>query len=250
MAAPAHGDTILVWRFEQRPAGLPATSEPAQTLAAARADLTIDSDGSTLRASVELGGVPVAETGADLHLRIGTPVDGACRTGWEVVVPTFEPSGPASRQGAAIEFAMVMGPDFDTGTHCASVSLTAADGSVLDQLDDAEEMLVIADTGARARIERVTGTRVHRGHWSTVWVRVGHHGAEAEGVQVTGVGRGVRVRAYTAHLTLHQGDEVWAPLQVRVRGERARELKISARPFGQIAFAFPGTRQIVLRPGR
>lgn len=250
VAAPAQADTILIWRLEQRPAGLPATTEPARTLARADADLTVGRDGSTLRATVELGDVPTAETGADLHLRIGTPQDGTCRTDWEVVVPTFDPSGPASREGAAIRIVMAMAQPTDTGTHCASAVLTAADGSVLDQLDDAAEMQVVADAGARARIERVTGTRVRRGHWSTVWVRIGHRGADADGVEVTGAGRGVRVRRYTVRVSLRAGDEVWAPLQVRLRGGDPRTVTFSARPFGDIAFAFPGTREVLLRPAR
>lgn len=250
IAGPASADMILLWHFEQRPAGLPATGEPAQTLSTADADLSVGRDGSALRATVELAGVPTPETAADLHLRIGTMADGACRTDWELVVPTVDPTGPATRDGSTIRVAVSTDRPEDTGPRCASVSLVGADGAVLDELGDDESGVVVADPGARSRIERVTGTRVRPGQWSTVWVLVGHRGSEADGVRVTGVGPGVRVQAYTARLTLHSGDEVWVPLRVRLRGERPRELTISARSFGDIAFAFPGTREVLLRPTR
>ena len=250
VAGPAQADAVLLWRFEQRPAGLPATGEPAQTLAAADANLGVGPDGSRLDARVELGGVPAADTTADLHLRIGTVTDGRCRTDWEVVVPTLDPAGPATRDGTTIEVTVSMPQQESIDQRCGSVTLAAADGTVLDRLDDDQPGLVIADPGAQARIERVRDTRVRPWHWSTVWVRVGHHGADADGVRVIGTGRGLRVHGYTVRLDLRDGDAVWAPLEVRLRGTRARQLTITARPFGNLAFVFPGTREVLLRPTR
>ncbi|HEY0951493.1 hypothetical protein [Nocardioides sp.] len=250
VAGPARAEAIVFWRFEQRPAGLPATAEPARTLTSADAQLVVGPDGSRLSARVELGGVPSAETGADLHLRLGTLVDGGCRTDWELVVPTLEPTGPATRDGTTIQVAVSTPQQDDIGQRCGSVALLGADGIVLDRLDDDQAGTAIADPGAQARIERVRDTRVRPWHWSTVWVRVGHHGADADGVRVSGAGRGLRVHPYVVHLDLHDGDAVWAPLEVRLRGARARELHITARPFGNLPFVFPGRREVVLRPTR
>lgn len=249
LAAPAQGDVILQWRFEDRPAGLPATGEPAQTLASGYAALGVGPDGSRFSATVDLLGVPAPETRADLHLRVGTVDDaGACVTDWELVVPTLDPSGPASRDGTTIQVSAAMGRESTDAPRCASASLVAADGTMLDRLEDPQSGLVVADPGAMARIKQVTGRHVRPHRWSTVWVLVGHRGAEADGVRVTAAGAGVRVRGYTAELTLRDGDHVWAPVRVRVRGDRDRELRISARPFGDLAFAFPGSRTVLLRP--
>ena len=248
--APAHSEAILRWSFEERPDGLPATAEPARTLASGYAALAIGRGGSRLSAPVELAGVPTAETGSELHLRIGTVDEsGACVTDWELVVPTLDPSGLASREGTTLQVAASMGLE-SIDLRCAAVSLVAADGALLDRLEDDQSGLIIADPGAMARIKEVTGRQVRPHHWSTVWVRVGHRGAEADGVRVTAAGAGVRVRGYTARLTLHQGDEVWAPLRVKLLSRRTAELRITARPFGYLAFVFPGTREVLLRPTR
>ncbi|WP_296602002.1 hypothetical protein [Nocardioides sp.] len=246
--APADADATL--DFDRRPAGLPATTEPAQTLSAADATLGTTSGGSALRAVVQLGGVPGAETAADLHLRIGTPVDGACRTDWELVVPTLEPTGFATRDGATIRIAASMEGREDLGLRCGSVALVGMDGAVLDQLDEDESGTVIVDPGSRSRIERVVGTAVRPGRWSTVWVRVRHRGADAVGVRITGRGDGVRARTHTEAVTLRDGGAAWVPLEVRLRGERPRRLTIRAWAVGDIAFAFPGTREVRLRPTR
>ena len=250
VGAPARADTVLLWRFEERPAGLPATQEPAQTLSGADASLYAGADGADLTATVELLGVPTEETRSDLHLRIGTVADGGCRTDWELVGPTLDPAGLASRDGTTIRVAVSMDQQKDAETRCGSVSLVGADGVVLDRLEDSQSSTVIADPGAAARVERVRNTSVRPGRWSTVWVRVGLEGADAQGVLVTGAGRGLRVRSYTAEVELHSGDEIWTPLGVRLRGSRARQLQISAQPFGHLAFAFIGTRQVWVRPVR
>ncbi len=250
LAAPAQGDAVLQWRFEERPAGLPATSEPAQTLASGYAALGIAREGSTVSATVELLGVPTPETQADLHLRIGTlDESGACVTDWELVVPTLDPSGLASRDGTTVQIAASMGLE-SVDSRCASVSLTTGDGTLLDRLEDSQSGMVIADPGAMARIKQVTGRHVRPHHWSTVWVLVGHRGADADGVRVTGAGPGLRVQRYTADVELHSGDQIWAPLEVRLRGGRARRLTITARPFGNLAFVFPARREVLLRPTR
>lgn len=250
LAAPAQGDAILQWSFEDRPAGLPATTEPAQTLASGYAALAVAPGGSRFSATVELLGVPTPDTGSDLHLRIGTVDEsGACVTDWELVVPTLDPSGLASRDGTTVQVAASMGLE-SVDLRCASVSLVAADGTLLDRLEDDQSGLVIADPGAMARIKQVTGRHVRPHHWSTVWVLVGLRGAEADGVRVAAAGRGVRVRAHTVRLTLHDGDEVWAPLRVKLLTGRPTELRISARPFGYLAFAFTGRRDVLLRPVR
>ena len=248
--APAQGDTILRWSLEERPAGLPTTSEPAQTLTSGYATLSIGRDGSAFSATVELGAAPTPDTASDLHLRVGTVDEsGACTTDWELVVPTLDPSGLASRDGTTVQVAASVGLE-PVGLRCAVASLVAADGTLLDRLEDAQAGVISADPGAMARIKEVTGRQVRPHHWSTVWVRVGHRGAEADGVRVTAAGAGVRVRGYTARVTLHQGDEVWAPLRVKLLTGRPAELRITARPFGYLAFAFPGTRTISVRPAR
>lgn len=251
MAAPAGAATVLVWEFDQRPAGLPMSVEPAQTLSSGRASLAQGPESASLQATVELAGVPAAETSADLRLEIGTVEGGECRTDWQLVVPTLAPTGPASREGATISVALSTGPQEDLGSpRCGSVSLVGSDGVVLDRLEDADSGVIIADPGASSRIKQVVGTRVRPGHWSTLWVRVRHGGAEADGVRVSGGGRGVDVRSATARLTLHSGDEVWVPLRVRMRGDRARELTIRASPLGYLAFRFTARREVVLRPAR
>lgn len=251
VTAPAGATTVLIWELDQRPAGLPTAAEPAQTLSSARASLAMDSDSAALEATVELGGVPTAETSTDLRLEIGTVEAGECRTDWELVVPTLEPTGPATREGATISVRLSTGPQEDTGSaRCGSVSLLGPDGVVLDRLEDDDAGVVVADPGASSRIKQVVGTRVSAGHWSTLWVRVRHSGAEADGVRVSGTGRGVRVRTATTHLALRSGDEVWVPVRLRLRGHDARRVTVSARPFGDLAFAFPGTREVLLRPTR
>lgn len=246
--APANADATL--DFDQRPAGLPATTEPAQTFSAADATLGAASGGSALRAVVQLAGVPSAETAADLHLRIGTPVDGVCRTDWELVVPTLEPTGFATRDGSTIRIAASMDQREGLEPRCGSVVLVGADGAVLDQLDEDESGVVVVDPGSRSRIERVVGTHVRPGRWSTVWVRVRHQGADAAGLRITGRGDGVRARTHTEAVTLRDGGAAWVPLEVRMRGDRPRRLVIRAWAVGNIAFAFPGTARVRLRPAR
>lgn len=252
VAAPAGATTVWDWQFDQRPAGLPATAEPAHTLSSARASLAVEPETAVLRATVELAGVPTTATAADLRLELGTVEAGECRTDWALVVPTLDPTGPAARDGATIRVELsAPGPHDDPGARrCGSASLIGSDGVLLDRLDDDDAGVVIADPGAASRIRQVVGTRVRPGHWSTVWVQVGHRGAEADGVRVTGAGQGVQVRAHTTRLVLRSGDAVWVPLRVRLRGDRARELTISARPFGYLAFAFTARREILLRPTR
>lgn len=248
VAARAGANTAVFYRFHDRPSGMPATGEPARTLADARATLYTDPDSSDLTAWVELGAVPTPDTGAEVHLRLGTIEAGVCRLDWEVAVPTLDPTGLGSRDGTTVRIAASMAPLPYSETRCGSVSLVAPDGTLLDRLDDNEPGGAIDDPGAWSQIQGVTGTHVRPWRWSKVWVRVTHHGNDAEGVRVTGKGFGMRVQGYTVNLDLHDGDQVWAPLRVKLRGDRPRVLKITAMAFGNLAFVGQGLKEVQLRP--
>ncbi|GAW47720.1 MULTISPECIES: hypothetical protein [unclassified Nocardioides] len=242
---PAQALVIYTWRFDQRPADLPATTVPAQTLVSASASLHDHGDSAHFQASVELGAVPDATTDATLHLAIGTVDGDACRTEWELVVSTLSPSGPAVRDGTSIRVASTLldGGPFGPA-RCGSVTLLSPDtDATLDRLEG-EAATGIADPGGRATVTQVLERGVTPGHWDRVWVRVRYAGTDADGVVVDGKGDGVRVKPHTDRQPLVDGDERWVPLRVRLVGDRRVRLSVTATPFGNLFR--PGARPMTV----
>lgn len=249
MASPAQADQS--WSFDVRPDGFPAAAAaPAQTLESASAHTGVGPD-ATFDATVTLGAVPDETSAAQLVVAIGTVQDDdGCVIAWQLSVPTLSPSGPASRDGATIT--VRTGAADGTGTPCGSVSVVGPDETVVDRLEEPAGQTAISDPGGHTRITQVRGLRVTPGRWSTIWLQVRYRGAEADGVRSRGESRGtgVAVRGRTVRVGLGTGDRVWVPLRVKLRGDRSHRLRVSAPPFGFLAFPSGGSRTVWIRPAR
>lgn len=249
VAAPAHAGLEFDWQFAERPTGLPAGSDPARTLVWASAHL-VQGEAGEFDASVELGAVPDESTGAALRIALGQRVDGECVTNWEQTVPVLDPGGPASRDGSTITIHETIGfADYSDG--CGSVALLAlAGGAVLDRLDAPFADLVVSDPLGRASVTRVSNRAVEPNRWSTVWLRVDYAGGDADGLIASGQGARVTVRRSVHDLELAHGEQVWVPVQVRLRGHRARRVTFQAAPYGDLFRAEAAPLTVRLRPLR
>lgn len=250
VAAPADASASYWWRFVERPAGFPATADPALRLASADATLDIDETGA-FAATVVLGAIPGEAVGTTIRIALGQSVDGSCVTDWEQTVPAFAPGGPATRDGDRILVGATIGSaDYENG--CGSVSLVSAEGTVLDRLEAPHLDLVIADPGGRAAVTAVSNRAVDPGRWSTVWLRIEYDGNPADGLRLSGSspGRGVIVRQRTYPQRLVDGDRLWVPVRVRLLDGRAHRVTFRAWPFGDLAFPDAVSMTVRLKPTR
>ncbi|MEP9363931.1 hypothetical protein ABLE68_13265 [Nocardioides sp. CN2-186] len=249
-AAPADASISYSWRFDSRPAGLPAATVPAQTLVFAAAGAESGEGPAQLRAEVVLGGVPDASTKSYLEIALGVVQDdGTCAMDWQLTVPTDEPGGPVTRGGDRLSISTTLAP-LDFVDRCGWVQLTAADGTVLDRLDAPGAGTAIGDPGGVIRIRAVDGLRVQPHQWARIWVRIGYHGSPAHAVRLSGKGRGVDVRTTLQDVELRDGDSLWIPLRVRLTRSAPAQVALDALPRGYLAFPQAGHRDVVLRPAR
>jgi hypothetical protein len=250
VATPAHAEGQLSWQFEDRPAGLPASDDPALTLAAASAVLLQDETGR-FYATVVLGADPDESTGTAVRIALGHVSGDTCATDWEQTLPTYQPGGPASRDGSTITVDEAIGAaDYADG--CGSVSLVAlADGRVLDRLDAPSVVNVVADHAGKATVTAVSNRSVTPGRPATVWLHVRYRGTgSADGVVVSGTGAAVIVRKRVHQVALEDGDDVWLPVQVRLLSRRAQRVTFEARPYGDLVRADAGPMTVRLKPTR
>lgn len=232
VASPAHAWNALLWRFDDRPAGFPTSTDPAQTLESARASLEQNEKGR-FDARVTLGAAPDASTGTAVRIVLGRTVGADCVADWEQTFPTFDPGGPATRDGSTITIQAALGQvAYDSS--CGFVEVASlADGTVLDRLET-HDVVTIADAGGggQSTVKQVKNRTVEPRRWSTVWVQVHYIGDDADGVTVSGAGDGVTVRERTHRAALTWGERVWVPIQVKLRGDRARRVTFVATAFG------------------
>lgn len=248
VAAPAHAGLLFSWSFDERPPGFPV--DPALTLVSASALLEHDETGR-FTATVELGGVPDASSGTAVRIELGRYVGDVCVPDWSQTVPTYDPGGPATRDGTTLEVRQAIGlADYEGG--CGSVTLVRLlDGVELDRLEAPLVTPVFSDEAGRATVTRVSNTRLEPGRRSTVWLRVRYAGSgDAEGLVVSGRGAGVVVRRSVQTVALADGDQVWVPVEVRLLSHRARTVTLRAVPFGDLLEAQAVPMTVRLRPIR
>jgi len=250
-AAPAEAGVYHHWQFDSRPSGQPTSTVAAQTLVSASADSETEFTSTTFDAEVVLGGVPDDLTRSYLQIALGVVEDGTCRMDWQLSVPTDRPGGPATRDGAVLSVSAVLPPLDEEADRCGWVQLSAADGTVLDRLDAPLADTAFIDPGGAIRIQAVDGLRVRPHHWERLWVQVRYSGAPAQSVRASGEGHGVDVRTTRQRIRLHDGDDGWVPLWVRLKRAEPVRLNVSAIPLGDgLAFSGAGHRTVTLRPAR
>ena len=251
-SAPASAESYDDYSFRVHAPGYPATDVAAHRLDGAFVTRQDAGDSSNpVTVSAMLQAPPDAATDAVLVVRMGhRGADGACEPDWEVTTSTFEPAidgGSAERDGAEI-LVGTTAPAGDTWT-CGTVTLTDAAGTVTDVLHEPQHGAVISDPAGRATIDAVSGKRVPVRRWAVVWVRVTNQMSPVDRVLVRGLGRGVDVRQATTG-PLAEGESVVLPVQVRLRADERRQVRLSARADGQVAFAQTTRRVVWLRPRR
>lgn len=249
VAGPASATLIDSWTFDQRPADLPATDDPARALESASGTVSYGPDGE-VDVQVTLGGVPDEQDTATLHLALGTPDGtGGCVPGWETSVPTWDPADGSTGGSADVDV---------TGTFalgvtwtCGEVWLSSADGAeTYDRLAGGVSGHLIADPGARLRLGSVSGTRVRPHRWQTLHLRVRSFGSPIDGVRVRGRGHDVRVRRSHIATPLEDRESTRIAVRVRLDASHRRRVQLEVTPYGYLAFPHPTTKLVWLRPVR
>ncbi|WP_126688241.1 hypothetical protein [Nocardioides ferulae] len=173
--SPAAADVYLEWDFVERPVGLPASDVAARTLESVELWHNVAGWQNNVALTVTLGATPDETSDADLHLALGVRDDtGACRTRWQIVVPTLDP-GPFGQREEAVLTSRQSVSVSQLDWKCGSVSLTAAGdpGTVYDRLDGRPQTgAVIGDPLPIVVVRSVDTSKVRVRRWSPVRVRL------------------------------------------------------------------------------
>lgn len=245
-SSPAAADSDLPWEFSGPAAGMPATDVPARTIQAASVRVLDGADGDTLHATVTLGAMPDAATGADLQVVSGSPDEGDCRPSWEVTVPTT--SATTDDDGdAVVQVVYPVQADDWRAWRCVFVAVTATDGqTVHDRWDGQPGSEVILDSGGRLRIEQArvpAAVRPHR--WFPVRLELKNVMSDVTRARVTGDGKGLRV-VPTVLGALESGESITTRLWVRLKVDDTRRLRITT-DVGGVAFSFPDVETVTVQ---
>jgi len=246
---PAAADVGVDWAFDTRADGMPSTDVPARTIEQASATIWDSGEyGTSVHASVVLAGTPDDASAADLHLALGVPDNsGGCLVRWEVVVPTLDPTGAATRDGSAIALDHPLAPGEDYLCGYVAVTPTGATGPDYDRWDGHPGGQVVADSGGRAVIKDVqVPERVRPHRWVPVRMKVKARGSRVDAIRVAGYGRGVRA-VPTLVPILRPGGSAALRLWVRLGVDAPRRVDIVATPYG-VAFPTEDHTTVVLHP--
>lgn len=248
---PATADVEVIYDYAEHAADMPTSLLLAQTLVSARSSEHFGPEGRRVRATVVLGGVPDADTDADLHLVFGTLADdGQCVAEDELVVSTFAPSGGATRAADTISLKM----DRPTRTLgqglCTFVSVTPGDSGVppYDRLDGKVEWHLIVEPAGVISMERIPARTVRPKRWTTVRVRITAV-TDASYFRVRGYGKGLKTREVRVPDSVEAGERIVVRLPVKLLVNRKRKLKITATAAAG-AFGAHASRQVWIKPRR
>lgn len=241
------------WVYDARPVGMPATDVAARQLVSADALHRIAWDGH-LDVTVELGAAPTGpDSDADLHVVFGKELAGEeCVPSYEFVTTTFSTPAGVSRDGATLTISRALGHYQGDQWICGSVFLTApGDPVVTDRLDGRLDSTAHIDYLARVNIADVGHTRLPRGEWSYVRVRLKNVGHDVQRVRVRGHGRGLEVGKAVMTGSFATGTTYTLDVPVMLEARRARRLTLSTYPRGHdIAFTFVDEKRVTIRPRR
>lgn len=248
-AAPASAGEIRGFLLE-RADGMPTTSEPALTITHADLDLTLSST-DRLHAVVRLGAEPTEATDADLNLHLGRFESGSCTVEWSDQFSTYAPGEAAVREGDRLTVDRVI-EDGAGPWDCASVSLTdPEDGEIVhDRYDGEVSSIAYFDALGLARITDVHHRRLEVGEWSFVRVEIRNRGYELTKLRVGGHGDGLLVGRVRVGGIIDHGERLVVKLPVKLRDDRAADLRVTTRPYGDLYIAQRDRVRVTVRPAR
>lgn len=245
-AVAAAGDVVSrSGDLTDRPAGLPSTSNPAQTLVSAR--VVQDLVEGTYSATVTLAAAPPGTESAEyehgkLVVSFGTSEDGVClgdvrynaSLAGDLDLTGFERRGDTYTLHAENLTAFTGGHD------CAFVAVTDADdlmtvdalvGTLTEEIDPGHaDRLHI--TGVRHFGSAGKPLRLTRGSWTTLDVQVRQEGGSPGDVAIKGGGKGLKVK--TVRTSAHPGLTESVRVRVKLVGKQRRTtLRLTATGAGR-----------------
>ncbi|WP_343907667.1 hypothetical protein [Nocardioides aquiterrae] len=163
-APPASADAYVRWTYDSRPAGMPATADPARTLDSARATVRKHSGEARVEATVRLAATPQASDD-EVHLVLGSVDDtGAC-------VPDADVSAPVD-DSATVDIDAAV-PSLIQDHPCSYVTVVdPASSTALDRLDGWNDGVVIVDPALPLTVRSGGHHRLPVDRWSYVVVGV------------------------------------------------------------------------------
>jgi hypothetical protein len=253
-AAAQPGDTIHYYmlKYDTRPAGFPATSDPARTLSRADTFVRGFPGSSDFGVSGELVAAPALGDAVPLRIELGTVTGGTCSI---AMTSTMSSPGRYFEWDADMAWAPV-GVDV-----CGQISVLSTDGTtVLDRLVDQSvehwtytevPYTPIETIGGKLLVKDVRTGTVRRGRWFDVWIRVGAQGNGATKILIGAEGRHLQTAPTQLDHSLVPGRDEWLPIAVKLEKVRHSTLTITVESTGSSADAWRSTTtKVKLRAGR
>lgn len=251
--APA-GPIARTGSLTSRPSGMPSTAVPARQLRSAAVQQRL-TDGR-LTGMFVLGGTPGGGTEADLHVSFGSLAGNACNADVDLVTPTAgSPASGFSRAGGTIELNT---DDINAAGFaewdCAFAALTAS-GQPPTQATTYDVLIgPLEDVSGKPKLQienvellrsKVKQLRLVPNVARNVAVTVKNSGtADARGVRVAGVGKGLETKAASLG-SIGAGDDSSGEVRVKLTAKSKRTLKLVAG-----SGAAKVTRRIAVFPAR
>jgi hypothetical protein len=207
-----------------------------------------------VRAVIELGAEPTADTASRVHLVYGVreSAGAGCTIMWSKLIDTLTPTDGVRRDGARL---LVDEPlsdyRYEDEWNCAELVVRESGGplaAVTDHWHGLPGDQYIVDPAGFAKIVAVDHRRLPVDRWSIVRVEVVNKGDDSLRVIVGGSGRGLRVRGAVIEGPVLTGEHRVVRVPVRLRRDRAADLSLTARPMA--GFDRTHTVEVRVRPRR